>query len=59
MQRDAAAVVPEEAAQSVPPAAQATALDAGWMEGDTAEGSLGIMAVVERTSGGSPSALMS
>ena len=31
--------------------------DMGWMEGDMAEGSLGIMAVVERTSGGSPLAL--
>ena len=36
-----------------------TAHDVGRMEVDTAVGSPGIVAVVERTSGGSPLALMS
>jgi len=58
-QPDAAAMVPEEVARSVPPAAQLTTPDEGWMEGGTAEGSVGVMAVVERTSGESPLALTS
>ena len=36
-----------------------TALDMGWMEGDIAEGSPGVVAVVERTNGGLPLALAS
>ena len=52
-------VVPEDAARSVPPVAQVTAPDIGRTEGDMAEGSLGVMAVVERTRGGSPLALTS
>ena len=43
----------------MPPATQATAPVAGRTEGDTTEGSSGVVAVVERTSRGSPSALMS
>ena len=54
---DAAAVVPEDATRSVPLAAQVTAPDVGQTEGDTAEGSPGVVAVVERTSGGLPLAL--
>ena len=52
-------VVPEEAARSVPPSTQVTAPDVGQTEGDTADGSPGVVAVVERTSGESPLALMS
>ena len=55
---DVATVESEGAAQSVPPAAQAAAPEAGRTEEDTAGGSSGIMAVVERTSGGLPSALV-
>ena len=58
-QLDVAMVAFEGASQSMPPMAQATAPEEGRTEGDTAEGSLGIVVVVERTSGGSPSALMS
>ena len=54
-----AAVVPEEAARSVPPAALAMAPEVGRTDGDMARGSPGIVAVVERTSGGSPLALTS
>ena len=53
-QLDAATMVSEGAMQSVPPMAQATAPEACQTEGDTAEGSLGIVAVVDRTSGGRP-----
>ena len=39
----------------MPSAAQALEPEAGWMEGDTVGGSLGgVMAVLERISGGSP-----
>ena len=58
-QPDAATVVSEGAAQSAPPAAQASEPEVGRTKGDTAGGSSGAVAVVERTSGGSPSALMS
>ena len=58
-QPNAAMVVPEEAARSVPPAALAMAPEVGRTDGDMAGGSPGIMVVVERTSGGLPSALMS
>ena len=58
-QLDVAMVAFEGASQSMPPMAQATAPEAGWTEEDTARGSPGVMAVVERISGGSPSALMS
>ena len=43
----------------MPPVAQATAPEAGRMEEDVAGGSPGVMVVVERTSRGSPLALMS
>ena len=43
----------------MPPAAQTTAPEVGRIEEDTAGGSTGIVVVVERTSGGSPLALMS
>ena len=43
----------------MPLVAQVTVPDMGWMEGDMAEGSPGVMAVVERTIRGSPLALMS
>ena len=56
---DVATLVSEGMVQSVPPAAQAAAPEVGRMEGDTARGSSGVMVVVERTSGGSPLALMS
>ena len=46
---DAAMVASEGVAQSWPPAAQAAAPEVGRMEEDTAGGSLGVMAVVERT----------
>ena len=52
-------MVSEGAAQSAPLEAQATEPEVGRTEGDTAGGSSGVVAVVERTSGGSPSALMS
>jgi len=58
-QPDTAMAVSEGAAQSVPSAALAAMPEAGWMEEDTDGGSPSIMAVVERTSGGSPLALMS
>ena len=48
----------EVAARPTPPVAQMTALHMGWAEEDTAEGSPGVVAVVERTSGESPLALM-
>ena len=48
-QPNAAMVVSEGAAQFAPPA--------GETEGDMARGSSGVVAVVERTSGGSPLAL--
>ena len=51
-------MVSEGAAQFMLPVAQAMALEVGRMEGDTAGGSPGIVAVVERTSGGSPLALI-
>ena len=56
---DVAMVASEGVAQSAPPAAQAAAPEAGRMEEDTAGGSPGVMAVVERTSRRSPSALLS
>ena len=43
----------------MPPVAQATAPEVGRTEGDMAGGSSGVVAVVERASGGLPSALMS
>ena len=43
----------------MPPVAQVMVPEGGWIEGDTTKGSLGVMVVVERTSGGSPLALMS
>ena len=46
-------------AQSVPPVDQVTAPEVGRMEEDMAGGSPSVMAVVERTSGGLPSALVS
>jgi len=46
---DAAMVASEGVAQSAPPAAQATAPEAGRTEEDTAGGSPSIVAVVERT----------
>ena len=52
-------MVSEGAAQSAPPATQATAVEAGRIKGDMAGGTLGSMVVVERTSGRSPLALMS
>ena len=52
-------VVPEDVARSVPSVAQVTVFDMGQMEGDTAEGSLGVVVEVERTSRGSPLALTS
>ena len=48
----------EGAVQSTLPVAQATKPEAGRTEGDTAGGSSGAIAVVERTSGRSPSALI-
>ena len=56
-QPDTTMAVPEAAVRPVPPVAQMMALDMGRTEGDMAEGSPGIMAVVERTSGESPLAL--
>ena len=58
-QLDVATVVFEGAAQSVPPAAQAMAPEVGRTEGNMAGGSPSIVAMVERTSGESPLALMS
>ncbi|XP_066374608.1 uncharacterized protein [Miscanthus floridulus] len=55
---DVATVVSEGAAQSAPPAAQAAAPEAGQTGEDAAGGSPGIVAVVERPSRGSPSALV-
>ena len=55
---DVAMVASEGAVQSAPPASQAAAPEAGWTGEDTVRGSLGIVAVVERASGGSPSALV-
>ena len=52
-------MVSEGAAQSVPPAAHAAVPEVGQTEGDTAGGSPGVVGVVERISGGLPSALMS
>ena len=56
---DVATVASEGAAQSAPPAAQATVPEVGQMEEDTTGGSPGIVAVVERSSRGSHSALLS
>ena len=56
---DAVVVVSEEAMQSVSPVDQVTAPNMGRTQGDTAEGSPGVVVVVERTSGGSPLALTS
>ena len=56
---DVAMVASEGEAQSVPPAAQAAAPEVGRMEEDTAGGSLGIGAVVERTHRRSSSTLLS
>ncbi|XP_066341641.1 uncharacterized protein [Miscanthus floridulus] len=56
---DVAMVASEGAAQSAPPAAQAAAPKAGRMEEDMAEGSPGVVAVVERTRRMSPPALLS
>jgi len=42
----------------MPPAAQVTAPDTGRTEGEMAEGSRGVVAVVERTNGELPLALM-
>ena len=53
-QPNAATVVTEEAARSVPLVAQATAPKVGRTEGDAVGGSPGVVAVVERISGGSP-----
>ena len=58
-QPDTTTVVSEGAAQSAPLVAQATVPEASQMEGDTARGSSGVVAVVERTSRRSPLALMS
>ena len=55
---DVAMVASEGGAQSVPPAAQATAPEVGRMEEDTAGGSPGVVAVVERTNRRLPSALL-
>ena len=52
-------VVPKEMARSAPLAAQVTVPDMVQTEGNTAEGSPSVVAVVERISGGLPSALMS
>ena len=49
----------EGAVQSVPSMAQAATPEAGRTEEDTAGGSPGVMVVVERTSGGLSSALVS
>ena len=57
-QRDVVTVVSEGAVQSMPPPPRATAPEAGWIEGDTTGWSLGVIGVVQRTSGGSPSTLM-
>ncbi|XP_066373539.1 predicted GPI-anchored protein 58 [Miscanthus floridulus] len=57
--QDVATVASEGAAQSAPPAAQAAAPEAGRSGEDTAVGSPGIVVVVEKASGGSPSALVS
>ena len=46
--------VSEGAVQSVPPTALAVTPEAGRTEKDMAEGSLGIVVVVERISGRSP-----
>ncbi|XP_066311335.1 uncharacterized protein [Miscanthus floridulus] len=51
---DATVAAPEAATRPAPPVTQMMAPDMGWTEGDTAEGSSIIMAVVERTSGGCP-----
>ena len=56
---EVAMAVPEEVARSAPPVAQLMAPDVSRSEGGTAEGSPGAMAVVERTGGESPLALMS
>ena len=48
--------VSEGAAQSMLPVAQATVPEVGRMEEDTAEGTAGVMVMVERTSGGFPRA---
>ena len=56
---DAAMVASEGVAQSVQPAAQVAAPEAGRTGEDTAGGSLGVLAVVERTRRRSPLALLS
>ena len=56
-QPDVVVVVTDEAAQSTPPVAQVTAPDMGRTEGDMAEGSPDVAAVVERTGGESSLAL--
>ena len=52
-------MVSEGAAQSAPSTAQAMEPEVGRTEGDMVGGSSSTVAVVERTSGGSPLALMS
>ena len=59
VQLDAAMVVSEGVALSMPPAAQAMAPEVGRTEEDTAGGFPGVVAVVERISWRSPLALMS
>ena len=56
---DAAMVASKGVAQSVPPAAQAAAPEMGQMEEGMDGGSLGAVAVVERTRRRSPPALLS
>ena len=56
---DTATMASEGAAQSAPPAVQATASGVGRTEEDTAGGSPGILVVVERTRRRSPLALLS
>ena len=56
---DTAMMASEGAAQSAPLAVQTTVPEAGRMEEDTAGGSPGVVAVVERTRRGSPLALLS
>ena len=58
VQLDVATVASEGAAQSATPVAQAAAPEVGRMEEDTAGGTEGIVAVVERTSGRLPLGLV-
>ena len=55
---DTTMVASEGVAQSAPPAVQAAAPGAGRMEEDTARGTAGVVAVVERTNRGLPSGLV-